>query len=90
MTYESALQSRLHNCLETIFELETVLEETGAAAFMRSEFVALKKATKRIEFAAINESDVELIEKATERLLGELYLVGNKEKRDFSRNWNVQ
>lgn len=87
MSYKSVLQSRLHNCLDTIFELES-LQNAEVADFMRSEFTTLKKVSEQIETMSLSETDVELIEKATERLLNELYLVDDS--GSFLPGWNIQ
>lgn len=88
MSYKSVLQSRLHNCLDTIFELESLLQNAEVADFMRSEFTTLKKVSEQIETMSLSETDVELIEKATERLLNELYFVDDS--GSFLPGWNIQ
>lgn len=89
MSYDAKLHSRFHNCLNTLFELEVALGKSDIAEFMRPEFVELKEVSEQIELSDLSESDVELIEKATERLLHELYQIGTNVNCDFSQNWNI-
>lgn len=89
MSYDVTLCSRLQNCLDTIFELEELLSQSEAGEFMQTEFVALKKASERVELASLRADDVELIEKATERLVRELYSIGVNTHRDLSDNRNI-
>ena len=90
MSYDKKLHSRFRNCLNTIFELEEYLRESEAGEFMQTEFVALKKASEQVELSALSKDEVELIEKATERLVRELFLVGATMRCDLSQNWNIQ
>lgn len=90
MSYDKKLHSRFRNCLNTIFELEAHLRQSEVGELMQTEFVALKKASEKVELSALNKDEVELIEKATERLVRELYLVGANTRCDLSQHWNIQ
>lgn len=66
------LNSRLHNCLVTILELEEELEQTHLGPALQSEFTVLKEVVKRLEKVRVEEQDVCRIEAATGRFLAEL------------------
>lgn len=89
MSDDMKLHSRFRNCLNTIFELEEQLRQSEVGEFLQKEFVALKEASERVELDNLSNGDVELIEKATERLMRELYLVGTNIDCGVSQHWNI-
>lgn len=66
------LQSRLVNCLETILELESTLENFDFDTVLGDEFEQLRSFIENIDDVNLDESDVRRIEKATARFLEEL------------------
>ena len=68
----SSLNSRLHNCLATILELEEALEQTHLGPALHDEFSMLKEVMLRLGEVEVEERDVCRIEAATGRFLAEL------------------
>ena len=68
----NALNCRLRNCLATILELESSLEQAQLAAVLQKEFTVLKDVMQRLEKVTVEEHDVHRIEVATSRFLAEL------------------
>lgn len=68
----NTLNSRLHNCLHTILELEATLEQTKLGPALQNEFTVLKEVMQRLENVNVEENDVCRIEDATGRFLAEL------------------
>lgn len=66
------LNSRLHNCLITILELEDALGQTHLGPALQKEFTVLKEVVQRLGDVAVEEKDVCRIEAATGRFLAEL------------------
>lgn len=66
------LNSRLHNCLITILELEDALGQTHLGPALQKEFSVLKEVAQRLGNVAVEEKDVRRIEAATGRFLAEL------------------
>lgn len=66
------LNSRLHNCLITILELEDALGQTHLGPALQKEFSVLKEVVQRLGSVAVEERDVCRIEAATGRFLAEL------------------
>jgi hypothetical protein len=70
--HPSSLNSRLHNCLATILELEAALEHTHLGPALHDEFSLLKEVMQRLGEVKVEEPDVCRIEAATGRFLAEL------------------
>ncbi len=68
----SGLQARVMNCLQTILELESVLERAGMQDKLHKEFGELKDIMADIDNLKFQEADVKRIERATEGFLHEL------------------
>ncbi len=68
----NGLQARVVNCLQTILDLESVLERAGMRDTLRKEFGELKNIMDGIDTLKLQEADVERIERATEGFLHEL------------------
>lgn len=68
----SPLHSRLANCLETILELESDLEQLELGHVLLSEFSQLKAFLERLDTVRVDEDDVRRIETATTNFLEEL------------------
>lgn len=68
----SPLHSRLANCLETILELESDLEQLELGHVLLAEFGQLKSFLARLDSVRVDEDDVNRIEAATSHFLEEL------------------
>lgn len=66
------LQIRLRNCLQTILDLESDLEEIDLDSSMEKEFRMLKSFIEKMDEMHLVEEDVDRIEKATARFLDEV------------------
>lgn len=62
---DTALQSRLKNCLQTILELEPALEQLTVRHEMEGELAKLKAFMQRVELMELSEDAVRHIEEAT-------------------------
>lgn len=63
---------RITNCLQTILDLESQLEQLENGHSLLDEFTVLKSFLERIDEVELSESDVERIETATSNFLREL------------------
>ena len=72
MSDDVSLDSRLRNCLDTILELEGPLLHTQMGGLLMREFQSLKEVMENLSSVEVCEADVERIEAATDRFLGEL------------------
>jgi len=73
MSYQHILNSRLQSCLETILELEEILEGSNRAEKnISNEFAVLRDAFKRLSTTSVSEQDVCQVEVATSKFLGEI------------------
>ncbi len=63
---------RITNCLQTILDLESQLEQLENGHSLLDEFVVLKSFLEKIDEIELSESDVERIETATSNFLKEL------------------
>lgn len=61
----TALQSRLKNCLQTVLELEPILEQLAIRHEMETELAKLKTFMERVEGMDLSEDSVRQIEDAT-------------------------
>ncbi len=66
---DTVLQSRLKSCLETILELEPVLDQLAVRHEMESELAKLKTFMQRVELMDLSEDSVRHIEEATTAFL---------------------
>ena len=66
------MQLRLKNCLQTILELEPDLERLELGHVLLKEYELLKSFIEKVGKVALQEDDVERIEKATAAFLDEL------------------
>lgn len=62
---DRVLQNRLKSCLQTILELEPVLDQLTVRHHMESELAKLKVFMQRVEHMDLTEECVEHIEEAT-------------------------
>lgn len=67
----SKLQVRLRNCIQTILELEPVIQANNGLLF-EEEFISLKKYLAYIENMELIEDDVLKMEKATSEFLEDI------------------
>lgn len=65
---------RITNCLKTILELEPELRKLDLGGSLLDEFDFLKSFLEKVEHLNLSEEEVERIERATARFLGELRL----------------
>ncbi|WP_338666644.1 hypothetical protein [Pseudodesulfovibrio methanolicus] len=63
---------RITNCLQTILDLESQLEQLENGHSLLDEFAVLKSFLEKIDEVELSESDVERIETATSNFLREL------------------
>jgi hypothetical protein len=63
---------RITNCLQTILDLESQLEQLENGHSLLDEFAVLKSFLEKIDEVELSESDVERIETATSNFLKEL------------------
>ena len=63
---------RITNCLQTILDLESQLEQLEHGHSLLDEFTVLKSFLEKIDKVELSESDVERIETATSNFLKEL------------------
>ncbi|WFS64073.1 hypothetical protein LF599_07915 [Pseudodesulfovibrio thermohalotolerans] len=63
---------RITNCLQTILDLESQLEQLENGHSLLDEFAVLKSFLEKIDEVELSESDVERIESATSNFLKEL------------------
>ncbi len=63
---------RITNCLETILDLEPLVERLEHGNSLLDEFAVLKSFLGKIDRVVLSESDVERIESATANFLKEL------------------
>ena len=63
---------RITNCLQTILDLESQLEQLEHGHSLLDEFAVLKSFLEKIDKVELSESDVERIEAATSNFLKEL------------------
>lgn len=66
--------ARIVNCLQTILDLEPILQRMESGHVILSEFKVIKSFLSGMEGAVLDEDDVARIENATERFLQELNL----------------
>lgn len=63
---------RITNCLQTILDLESQLEQLEHGHSLLDEFAVLKSFLEKIDEVELSEGDVERIETATSNFLKEL------------------
>ncbi|WP_319584579.1 hypothetical protein [uncultured Pseudodesulfovibrio sp.] len=63
---------RITNCLQTILDLESQLEQLENGHSLLDEFAVLKSFLEKIDEVELSETDVERIETATSNFLKEL------------------
>lgn len=67
----SLLQVRLKNCLQTILDLQKILNEQSSD-FFEEDFVFLKNYLARVDTMDLKEEEVLLLENCTSEFLSEL------------------
>jgi hypothetical protein len=74
MSHSSSVKHlvRITNCLQTILDLESQLEQLENGHSLLDEFAVLKSFLEKIDEVELSESDVERIETATSNFLREL------------------
>lgn len=66
--------ARIVNCLQTILDLEPILQRMESGHIILSEFKVIKSFLTGMDGVVLDEDDVARIESATERFLQELNL----------------
>lgn len=67
----SLLQVRLKNCIQTILDLQKILNEQSSD-FFEEDFIFLKNCLSRIDKMDLREEEVLLLENCTSEFLSEL------------------
>nr|WP_243366297.1 hypothetical protein [Fundidesulfovibrio soli] len=89
-TRSSTLAARIVNCLQTILELEPLLQRIDSGSMLLPEFKVLKSFLNEMDGIDLDEEDVARIENATERFLQELKTPSAMARAGETKNQTLQ
>lgn len=84
------MAARIVNCLQTILELEPLLQRIDSGSMLLPEFKVLKSFLNEMDGIELDEEDVARIETATERFLLELKTPSAMARAGETQNHTLQ